>query len=89
MKPSGMVSSFPGANTLLQGQQINGQTQSEERYRRQKQKTDHRRQINKQIKAADPRRDRHRSEKMQGDQRIRAEEPGPLRDTTSEGPSTL
>jgi hypothetical protein len=44
------VSSLRGANPLLQGQQINGQT--------------HRRQINcRRIKAADRRRDQHRSQK--------------------------
>jgi hypothetical protein len=61
MKPYDKVSSFRGANTLLQGQQINGQD-TEERT----QKTDHRRQINRQIKAADPRRDQHRSKDQSG-----------------------
>jgi hypothetical protein len=53
MKPWDKVSSFRGANTLLQGQQINGHTHTEETHRRE-------RQINRQIKAADPRRDQHR-----------------------------
>jgi hypothetical protein len=59
MKPWDKVSSFRGANTLLQGQQIQRGTNTEERT----QKRDHRRQNNRQIKAADPRRDQHRSEK--------------------------
>jgi hypothetical protein len=53
-------------------------------------RTDHRNQINRQIKVTDPRRDQHiREEQIKGDQRTRVEEPGPLRDTTSEGQSTL
>jgi hypothetical protein len=52
MKSYDKVSSLRGANTLFQGQQNKNNT--EER---------HRRQINRQIKAADPRRDQHRSEK--------------------------
>jgi hypothetical protein len=58
MKPWDMVSSFRGASTLLQGSRINR--------RKITQKTDHRRQINRQIKAADPRRDQHRSQEIQG-----------------------
>jgi hypothetical protein len=57
MKPYDKVSSFRGANTLFQGHQINRQTYRVKRHRREKQKTDHRKQINRQIKAADPRRD--------------------------------
>jgi hypothetical protein len=53
MKPYDKVSSLRGANTLLQGQQINGQNTEDK----------HRRQSNRQIKAADQRRDQHRSEK--------------------------
>jgi hypothetical protein len=49
MKPWDNVSSFRGANTLLQGKEIT--------------EGDDRRQINRQIKAADPRRDQKRSEK--------------------------
>jgi hypothetical protein len=58
MKPYDKVSSFRGANTLHQGQQ----NKNRGRYRDRK-TTDHRRQINRQIRAADPRRDHHRSEK--------------------------
>jgi hypothetical protein len=53
MKPYDKVNSLRGANTLLQGQQNKNRNTG----------TDHRRQINRQIKAADPRRDQHRSEK--------------------------
>jgi hypothetical protein len=54
-------------------------------------KSDYRRQINREIKAADPKkRSRQiREGQIKGDQRTRAEEPGPLRDATSEGQSTL
>jgi hypothetical protein len=54
MKLYDKVSSFRGANTLFQGQQMN--TEGDHR-------TEHRRQINRQIKAADPRTVQYRSEK--------------------------
>jgi hypothetical protein len=81
IKPYDKVSSLRGANTLLQGQQNKNRDK----------RVDHRRQINRQIKAADSRRDQHRSEKTRPKE-IKgpgAEEPGPFRDTTSEGQSTL
>jgi hypothetical protein len=71
MKPGGKMSSIRVANTVYEGQQINGQTQRREEERREEK----RREIKTQIKE-DP---SSRSK----------EEPGPLRDTTSEGPSTL
>jgi hypothetical protein len=42
MKPCDMVSSFRGANTLFQGQQINGQTQikREQRYKKETRRRD-------------------------------------------------
>jgi hypothetical protein len=52
MKPWDKVSSFRGANTLFQGQQINGQTQKEERHRREITE-DHRREIKGAIRDAD------------------------------------
>jgi hypothetical protein len=58
MKPYDKVSSFRGANTLLQGQQN----------KRGRQKTE---------------------DEITGDPRRKAEEPGLLRDTTSEGHSKL
>jgi hypothetical protein len=74
MKPYDKVSSLWGANTLLQGQQNKN---------RKEKRTDHKSQINK----ADH---QERSKKqIKGDQRTRAVEPGPLRDATSEGQSTL
>jgi hypothetical protein len=38
MKPWGEVSSFRGASTLFEGQQINGHTQREERHREETQR---------------------------------------------------
>jgi hypothetical protein len=38
MKPWGEVSSFRGANTLFEGQQINGQTKRRHRERRETQR---------------------------------------------------
>jgi hypothetical protein len=52
-KPFNKVSSIRGENTLLQGSRI--KTEADQQRSR--------RQINRQIKAADPRRDQHRSEK--------------------------
>jgi hypothetical protein len=57
MKPYDKVSSLRGANTLLQGHQNKGRTEKEIT------EGDHRRQVIRQIKAADPGRDQHRSEK--------------------------
>jgi hypothetical protein len=61
MKLWDKVSSFRGANTLLQGPQINGHRG--DRRENTQREGDHRGQINRQIKAADPRRDQHRSQK--------------------------
>jgi hypothetical protein len=66
------VSSFRGANTLVEGQQINGQTHREERQRRDTQRTDRRetqkrdqssdqRRRSRKIQAADPKRNQDRS----------------------------
>jgi hypothetical protein len=52
MKPYDMVSSHRGANTLLQGQQINGHNTEEITE-----------DSNRQIKTAAPKRDQHRSQK--------------------------
>jgi hypothetical protein len=68
------VSSIPGANTLFEGQQINGQTHKEERHRREE-KTHPEERSKTQIKE-DP---SNRSK----------QELGPLRDTTSDGLNTL
>jgi hypothetical protein len=76
------VSSFPGANTLFEGQQIN-----EQRHRDRREDTEKGRE------------DTH-TEKGDTEERLMTqinedpssrskEKPGPLRDTTSEGPSTL
>jgi hypothetical protein len=73
MKSYDVVSSLQGANTLLRGQQINGQDTQKE--------------ITEQITEE---RSKERPEtQIKGDQRTRAEEPGPLRDATSEDQSTL
>jgi hypothetical protein len=83
MKPWGNESSFPRANTIFEGQQLNGQTHREDRRREETEKRDHGRTYHRrEIKGAT-------REQIQGDPRIRAEEPGPLRDTTSEGQITL
>jgi hypothetical protein len=74
------VSSIPGANTLFEGQQINEQTHREER----------RRQIDERTQRGETQK-RNRRNITEGDHRTdnRREIKEPLRDTTSEGPSTL
>jgi hypothetical protein len=61
MKPYDKVSSFRGASTLLQGQQINGQTHREERNRREITEGDHRREIKGATRDADQRRSKNQS----------------------------
>jgi hypothetical protein len=78
MKLYDKVSSLRGAKILLHGQQINGQTHREGRSPKvvTEQTTEER--------------SKERPEtQIKEDKRTRAEEPGPLRDTTSEGHSTL
>jgi hypothetical protein len=80
MKSYDKVSSLRGVNTLLQGQQINGQTHRRENTEDKSQKAD---------KSS---RSKERPTQIRPAQRkskARAEEPGPLRDATSEGQSTL
>jgi hypothetical protein len=89
MKPWGEVTFFPGANTPFEGQQINGQTHREERQiKRDTEETHSRRETSKRHKEE---RSKERPEmQIKEDPCSRSkEEPGPLRDTTSEGPSTL
>jgi hypothetical protein len=80
----GKGSSCPGANTLFEGQQINGQTHRE--MRREDTHT------HTHTHTHTQKRDTEERSKMQikEDPSSRSkEEPGPLRDTTPEGPSTL
>jgi hypothetical protein len=74
MQPWGKVASISGANTLFEGQQINGHTQRGERHT-DKETEETEREREREIKDADQGRSK--------------EEPGPLRDTTSEGHNTL
>jgi hypothetical protein len=100
MKPWDKVSSLRGANILFQGQQYKGRSDRRENTRRSKrehrakkehteeiQKTDHKRQINSSRSKKGP--TQITEGEITGDPRSRAEEPGPLRDTTSEGHNTL
>jgi hypothetical protein len=86
MKPYDMMSSFRGVNTLLQGQQNKGRTKkeiTEERTQKADQQTDK----SSRSKEGPT---QMREDEITGDPRIRStEEPGPLRDATSEGQSTL
>jgi hypothetical protein len=84
MKPWGEVSSFRGANTLFEGQQINIHTHTHTHTYIHT----HRRET---WERHTEERSKERPEtQMKEDPSSRSkEEPGPLRDTTSEGPSTL
>jgi hypothetical protein len=82
MQPWGEVSSIRGANTRFEGHQINGQTHRERR------EDTHRREITEEQITEERSKERPETQ-IKGDPRSRAEEPRPLRDTTSEGPSTL
>jgi hypothetical protein len=81
MKSWDKVSSLRGAHTLLQGQQDENRN-TEER----SQKADQQADISSRPKEGPT---QIREDGIKGDQRTRAEEPGPLRDITSEGQSTL
>jgi hypothetical protein len=82
MKPWVQVSSFRGANTLFQGQQINGQRQRRETLKRETEE--------RSPKEITEERSKERPEtQIKEDPRTRADETGPLRDATSEGQSTL
>jgi hypothetical protein len=85
IKPWDKVSSFPGVNTILQGQKNKNRTQKEITDDRS-QKADQQADKSSRSKEGPT---QIREDEITGDQRIRAEEPGPLRDTTSEGQSTL
>jgi hypothetical protein len=81
MKPYDMVSSLRGANTLLQGQQRT-KTHTEKRDTEERSQK-----VDKSSRSKDG--PTHiREDEITGDPRTRAEEPGPLRDT-SEGLRTL
>jgi hypothetical protein len=82
MKLWGDVSSFPGTNTIFEGQQINGQTRREET-----QKTVRRENTEKEI-TEQRAEERSKTQIKEDPSSISKEEPGPLRDT-SEGQSTL
>jgi hypothetical protein len=88
MKPWGKVSSIPGASTLFEGQQINGQigeTQKREHTeRRQRREDTHREERHKRETE-----ERSKTEIKEDPSSRSKETPGPLRDTASEGPSTL
>jgi hypothetical protein len=75
MKPCDEMSSLRGANTLLQGQQ--------------KIKTEEDSSTADKSSRSNERPTEMREGHIKGDQRTRAEEPGPLRNATSEGQSTL
>jgi hypothetical protein len=86
IKPYYRVSSFRGANTLLQGQQNKGRTQKEQITEGRLQKAVQQTDKSSRSKVGPT---QIRENQIKGVQRTRAEEPGPLRDATSEGQTTL
>jgi hypothetical protein len=83
IKPCDKVSSFRGANTLLQGQQNKHRREDiEDRSQKADQQED------KSIRSKEGQ-TQIREDEITRDKRTRAEEPGPLRDATSEGQNTL
>jgi hypothetical protein len=93
MQPWGKVSSIPGANTLFEGREIQGETQRGDRDRRDTETDRDGRDTEIKIQIEE----RHLRETEEGsktqikeDPSSRSkEEPGPLRDTMSEGHLTL
>jgi hypothetical protein len=98
MQPWGKVSSFRGANTLFEGQQIHGHGQIK-RGHREKRDREKRREERIHIEERHRREDKDRRDTQQREERSKTqikedpsnrfkEEPGPLRDITSEGHNT-
>jgi hypothetical protein len=83
MKPYDKVSSFRGANTLFQKQQNKNRTQKREHTERRRSPKENTEEITEERPTPTT------EDGITGDRRTRAEEPGPLRDATSEGQRTL